>query len=598
VASRYLIHHTKQLFELCKQELANAALLSYPNPTSPLSLCTDASDWAVGSVIQQYENGHWKPLAFFSKKLNDTQRSYSTYDRELLGIYLSIKHFKHLLEGREFSILTDHKPLTFAFKQKNEKASPRQQRQLQYISQFTTSIQHISGSENIVAEILSRIEDVSVIDYEIIAQVQETDEELQELKSKDNSLKFEAQTLNNGKLLWCDTSQNKIRPYIPQKFRRQIFEKIHNLSHPGVKLTVKQVTTRFIWPNMNKQVKQWAQACISCQKAKITRHTKSKFSQFQEPDNRFSVVHIDLIGPLPPSDGQIYCLTCIDRYTCWTEAIPLPDITAETVSKAFYNNWVCRFGVPGTLHTDQGRQFESKLFRNLATICGSKVQHSSPYHPQSQGKIERLHRSLKASIKAHNVIKWTDCLPTVLLGLRSAINCESNFSIAQMVYGKTICVPGEFFRTPKAKMDTDTFTGKLQEYMEQLTPYRAPRLAEQNIFVHKDLKNCTHVFLRIDRVKKPLENPYEGPYLVKNKCDKYFTISIKNKDVNISVDRLKSAYILSDQPHKPESVSTDSKLPKKVSNKIPQNISENNRNKDDKTTRSGRKIKLPVRFQD
>ncbi|UYV71445.1 hypothetical protein LAZ67_8003244 [Cordylochernes scorpioides] len=121
------IHWTKEAqiqFEKCKQSLIDATLLSFPHPELPLSLSADASDSAIGGVIQQKENEMWSPVAFFSKKLNNTQKNYSTYDRELLSIYLSIKHFKYLLEGREFVIFTDHKPLIYAFVQKSEKATP------------------------------------------------------------------------------------------------------------------------------------------------------------------------------------------------------------------------------------------------------------------------------------------------------------------------------------------------------------------------------------------------------------------------------------------------------------------------------------------
>ncbi|GFV82911.1 retrovirus-related Pol polyprotein from transposon opus [Trichonephila clavipes] len=112
---------TRRSFEKCKTDLAEAALLSFPRSGLPLSLCTDASDFAVGAVLQQLEKEGWKPIAFYSKKLNDTQRKYSTYDRELLGIYLSVKNFKHLLEENDFIIYTDHKPLTFVFNQKKMK---------------------------------------------------------------------------------------------------------------------------------------------------------------------------------------------------------------------------------------------------------------------------------------------------------------------------------------------------------------------------------------------------------------------------------------------------------------------------------------------
>ncbi|GFU53945.1 retrovirus-related Pol polyprotein from transposon opus [Trichonephila clavipes] len=226
-------------------DLAEAALLSFPRSGLPLSLCTDASDFSVGVVLQQLENEGWKRIAFYSKKRNETQTRYSTYDRELLGIYLSVKHFKHLLEGNDFVIYTDHKPLTFAFKQKNEKASPRQQRQLQYISEFSCNIQHVMGKDNVVADALSRIESISEINFDAIAEEQTIDEELQQLL-QDNSRKFKPSTLPSGKELWCDISTQKIRPYIPQKFRFQMFQLIHGLAHPGIKTAVKLMTEKYV----------------------------------------------------------------------------------------------------------------------------------------------------------------------------------------------------------------------------------------------------------------------------------------------------------------------------------------------------------------
>ncbi|GFT77329.1 transposon Tf2-9 polyprotein [Trichonephila clavipes] len=432
---------TRRSFEKCKTDLAEAALLSFPRSGLPLSLCTDASDFAVGAVLQQLENEGWKPIAFYSKKLNETQTRYSTYDRELLGIYLSVKHFKHLLEGNDF----DHKPLTFAFKQKNEKASPRQQRQLQHISEFSCNIQHVLGKDNVVADALSRIDSISEINFEEIAEEQTTDEELQQLLHN-NSLKFKPSTLPSGKKLWCDISTQKIRPYIPHKFRFQILQLIHGLAHPGIKSTVKLMTEKYVWSDIKKQVREWAKACIRCQKCKVSRHTKSKLGEFEQPDERFSVVHMDLIGKLPPSEGMQYCLTCIDRFSCWMEAIPIPEITAEIAGRAFYEKCICRLvcGVPDKLVTDQGRQFEAELFRSIAAICGAKVAHTTSYHPQCNGKVERLHRTLKGAIKAHNNIRWTESLPTVLLGLRAAIRPDISYTIAQMVYGTSIKLPGEF----------------------------------------------------------------------------------------------------------------------------------------------------------
>ncbi|GFX85474.1 retrovirus-related Pol polyprotein from transposon opus [Trichonephila clavipes] len=410
---------TRRSFEKCKTDLAEAALLSFPRSGLPLSLCTDASDFAVGAVLQQLENESWKPIAFYSKKLNETQTS--------------------------------------------------------------CNIQHVLGKDNVVADALSRIDSISEINFEEIAEEQTTDEELQKL-FHNNSLKFKPSTLPSGKKLWSDISTQKIRPYIPQKFRFQIFQLIHGLAHPGIKSTVKLMIEKYVWSDIKKQVREWAKACIRCQKCKVSRHTKSKLGEFEQPDERFSVVHIDLIGKLPPSEGMQYCLTCIDRFSCWMEAIPIPEITAEIVGRAFYEKWICRFGVPAKIVTDQGRQFEAELFRSIAAICGAKVAHTTSYHPQCNGRVERLHRTLKGAIKAHNNIRWTESLPTVLLGLRAAIRPDISYTIAQMVYGTSIKLPGEFFDPPTINMDPQNFVAKLQQHMAELKPLKSPSNRKQNIF--------------------------------------------------------------------------------------------------------------------
>ncbi len=125
-------------FHATKKALAAASLLCYPQSDAPTSLATDASDTAIGAVLQQHIEGAWCPISFFSRKLTPAETRYSAFDKELLAIYLAIQHFRHFLEGRPFQVLTDHKPLTFALNSRSDHHSPRQARQLDYISQFTS----------------------------------------------------------------------------------------------------------------------------------------------------------------------------------------------------------------------------------------------------------------------------------------------------------------------------------------------------------------------------------------------------------------------------------------------------------------------------
>jgi len=102
-------------FEACKKSLSRATRVAHPDPTTDLMLTTDASDTAIGAVLEQVGHKGAQPLAFLSKKLKLVQQKYSPYDRELLAIYVAVKHFRHMLEGRRFAVYTDHKPLIYAF---------------------------------------------------------------------------------------------------------------------------------------------------------------------------------------------------------------------------------------------------------------------------------------------------------------------------------------------------------------------------------------------------------------------------------------------------------------------------------------------------
>lgn len=538
-------------FNTCKQDISNAALLSYPSSSLPFALMTDASDTCAGAVLQQKIKGRWKPLGFFSKKFNDAQKKYSTYDRELLAMYMAVRHFRRMFEGSDVIIFTDHKPLINALKANSKNETPRRTRYLEYIGQFVTEIKHVAGRDNIVADTLSRVEAItcpSPINYEELAQTQTQDEELKQISNDDRYMFKRIKLPETNKRIYCEMSSGTARPYLPAAFRKEAFKTTHDLNHPGVRATRRLVTTRYFWPSMKSDVTEWARACSKCQLVKVHRHTKAPVASFKNVE-RLSHLHIDIVGPLPISNNCRYLLTMIDRATKWPEAKPIEDITAERVASVVYEEWIARYGCPVTITTDRGRQFESELFNKLMHRMGIQRTRTTAYHPQSNGLVERWHRTLKTSLAAKlNSTGWTHELPTVLLGLRAAYKEDIGASTAELLYGQTIRLPGEFYGEATSQCNSPSYF--MEHLTEALNKAQAQREANKtgSVFIHGDLYNTTHVYVRNDAVRKPLTPTYNGPYPVIARNNKYFTVQLAKATSNISIDRLKPAYFLNAEP--------------------------------------------------
>lgn len=568
-------------FNWCREAIVRAATLAHPAHAGPLYLLTDASSDCVGAVLQQGPLTSASPLGFFSRKLSPAQSRWSTYDRELYAIVLAIQHFRTSVEGRKLIVYTDHKPLVgITTREPAPQDTPRRLRHVSFISEFCFDVRHLPAAQNVVADSLSRIHPIefpSSVDFATICRDQEQDTEIPRLRNRLH-LRFEQHRMGPY-TLWCEMSTGNPRPFIPLQHRHSVFQAVHDLSHPGIRASRTLLVQRYFWPSINKDVSIWARACTACQKAKTHRHTLPPFGSFANA-GRFEHVHVDIVGPLPESRGYRYVLTAIDRATNWPEVIPLHNIEAQTVAQAFVSGWVSRFGAPVRLTTDQGTQFESHLFTALCQTLGITRIHTTAYHPQSNGKVERFHRSLKAALMARSAgSTWYDHLPLVLLGLRTAVNPRS-CSAAQLTFGQTLRLPGDFFAATTARLPASSdFSRQLAVAMRQSGQTQDMRPSQPRIYVPTALRTCTHVFVRNDTVRSPLTPPYDGPFLVVERYDKAFKVRVGNRDMVLSLDRLKPAFLLDEPPAPPPASPVLPPTPPPVPVR---------------TTRSGRVIRPPV----
>jgi hypothetical protein len=383
-------------FGAAKAALAAAMSLVHPLPGAVISLATDASDTHIGGVLQQLSAGSWRLLAFFSRKLSSAESKYSAFDRELLAVFATVRHFRFVLEGRPFRILTDHLPLTLAMRRVSPLWSARQVRQLVYVSEFSTDIRHTPGLKNVVADTLSRpaaslpvlpqvpVENLvaaadtaqppdnrppPAVDYAAMAAAQLTCTDCSRMC--DSKSLFITSRKVAGMELFGDISTGAFRPLVPPAFREAAAAALHRVTHPGVEATVRLVTSKFCWPGIRKYVRRYAQQCLSCQKSKVSHHVHLSPAAIDVPHRRFEHVHVDLVGPFPQSSGFSYLFTIVDRTTRWPKAIPLSGISAANCAAALFSGWIQRFGVPSVITSDRGAQFTSSPGPPSAPSCPS-----------------------------------------------------------------------------------------------------------------------------------------------------------------------------------------------------------------------------------
>ena len=580
----------QKAFELTVETLQKADTLSFDEVQKPLVLTTDASATHGGATLEQFvddnyaENGKFdtKPLAYFSQKFSATTKARSTFNRELTALYMAVRHFRFRIRGRELIFRTDHKSLINALSNPEGQHSPQERRMIYHLKEYSPTIMYLPGGENVIADFLSRPEHYchnvatqtpDMVDIGMVAEDSITSQLTLSLISQEQGLDdlagnrtdLEAKLPTGTSLITksvtdgdatfsvlgvLDDDLDHFRPYVPETLRFAAFRQLHGKIHQGKEKTHDVVSTYYFWPTLKSDLDNWTKTCPICQKCKISRHSRQKLQFFPSGFRRLSAVHVDLMGPLPvSSDYSKYVLTMRDRETGFLVTSALTDKTASSVVTALKSNFISSFGVPGLIISDNGREFTSNEFETFCTDLGINHKFVTSYHPQANGMIERIHRTMKVAFRSlDEPSEWADALPFITLAINNQVCDSNNFTPYQMVFGQAARLPGTFFFNDDAVEGNKTLQpiAAIQEFQENMRHLQRSSRTQQisNAYVNKDLFSVPEILVRDDGNKAPLSKLYTGPFTVIARTNKYFSIDTDRGVKNISIDRLKPFYRL------------------------------------------------------
>ena len=489
----------KNSFELLKKAICSVPVLRNFDAALPIYVTTDASQYAIGAVLEQEEQNKRKPVAFASRTLNESEQNYAAHERELLAIVDAVKWWRAYLHGNSFTIHTDHYPLRYLETQDN--LSQRQVRWLERLVSFEFKIIPISGKSNVVADALSRqshnvpsptnrnksllqevINQTTVDSNNLsVAFCDRSDlEELSKDYTKDKNLK--AQYYNpmqpfekKGDLLF---RSGKI--CIPEgNFRVKLLHDYHctpNTGHLGITKTINRLSPKFYWKNLRSDVIKYVRSC-QCQRSKASNQKPAGLLQpLEPPKTKWTHVTMDFITPLPlSSKGNNGVLTVVDRLSKMIRIAPTKPNTDALSTAVLYKDHVYRHhGLPVNIICDRDPIFMSNFWKHLFKLLGTKITPSSAYHPQTDGQSEIMNRKIEEMIRSFvsfDKSDWDRFLVDFEVAYNSSVNATTSFTPFFLNYGihpKTVPLDIITSENPAAEKFLQNMQEAVKEAQEQI----------------------------------------------------------------------------------------------------------------------------------
>ena len=564
-------------FYSLQKALISNPVVAYPRPDKPFSLIVDAATGGTdtkggfGAILcQPSETGELQVVAYASRSLKDHERNYTPYLAEMNAAAWAIDHFDVYLRGRRFTLYTDHKPLE-TMKTIHQKTMNRL---MERLNMYDFDLQYKKGAE-MPADILSRCPlEVNAATFEdSLRQDVAEDEFCQELKSfvqgtrtpmDGNKLrvlkKIAPFMVEEHGLLYLTENERKVL-ILPRVRVSEVVSQAHGTlltGHGSIDKTLARLRTQYYWPFMRLDVQQAILECDRCQRAFKRGHSLSKLHPLPLCTGTNQRVHCDLFGPLKTITSKAHVLCITDAHTKFVELVIVPNKEAETVGRAIFNQWICRYGIPHQILTDGGKEFCNKLFHTLCEFLMIDKQKTTPAHPQCNAQAEVVNKSIKKylAVMTENSLEWEDLIPALAFSYNTTQHRTTGMTPAELMLGY---LPRSMLGKDIPQYSEDPIMDTLRAFHTARAIANKEALRQTEVYrsdhdkrVTEEIRYSPGQFVLLDRrlfvnENEKLSDKWEGPYVIqKVLANGVADILRKGRTLRINIHRLKPYQALSE----------------------------------------------------
>jgi hypothetical protein len=363
--------------------------------------------------------------------------------------------------------------------------------------------------------------------------------------------------------LWDFRVETRYRLVVPQALKDTVLRQCHDIKssgHQGRDKTRLILKRSFMWYGMTVDAEIYVKQCAICSVNKKACRRPMAPMEMHHAGFPMERVHLDVLGPFTTSlSGNKYILVMIDQFSKWIEAVAIPETNAEYIAHQFLLHFVVTFGCPLTIHTDQGSNFDGQLFRAFCKLLQIAKTRSSPYHPSSNGQVERCNRTLLQMIRCYvegNVRYWDRDLPILVMALHATENQSTGFTPNMIMLGKEVITPAEVIMgiadVNQQQYEAPKWIQHLQEVLRKThalarNMLQAKQRRQKNLYdlrvAEKHYNVGDVLYMRDDSSKvgesKKLRSPWKGPYLVVKANPLLYTLADRKREKIYHHDRLK-----------------------------------------------------------